>query len=78
MIYKDKASFTELDIRGATDYSHFYWDASPAAVGVKAESHFIGADLQVSGYCKFQSSQTRAVFELMTQEGPALKSWIHN
>lgn len=38
MIYKDKASFTELDIQGATDYSHFYWDASAAAMGVKPVS----------------------------------------
>lgn len=47
-------------------------------MGVKPESHFIGADLRGSGYGKFQSSQTRIVFELMTQEGTALKSWIHN
>lgn len=78
MISKDKASFIELDIRGATDYSNFYHDASPAAMGVKPESHFIGADLQVSGYGKFQLSQTRVVFELMTQEGTILKSWIRN
>lgn len=78
MIYKDKASFIELDIRGATDYSHFYCDASPAAMGVLPESHFIGADLWVSGYGKFQSAQTRAVLELLTQEGTAFKSWIHN
>lgn len=43
-----------------------------------SQSHFTGADLQVSGCGKFQSAQTRAVFELMTQEGTALKSWIHN
>lgn len=47
-------------------------------MGVKPESHFPGADLQVSGYGKFQSSQAKAVFELMTQEGAALKSWIYN
>lgn len=76
MIYKGKASFIELDIRGATDYGHFYHDVSPAAMGVKPESHFTGADLQGSGYGKFQSSQTRVVFELMTQEGKILKSWI--
>lgn len=45
---------------------------------MKPPSLFIGAALQVSGYCKFQSFQTRVVFELMTKEGTALKSQIHN
>lgn len=66
MIYKNKASFIELDIRGATDCSQFYCDASPAAMGVKPEFHFIGADLQVSGHGKFQSAQTGTVFELIS------------
>ena len=72
------ALFIGLGIRGATDYSHFYGDASPASAGVKPPSCFIGAASRVSGYGRFQSFQTRAVFELMTQEGTALKSWIHN
>ena len=68
----------ELGVRGTTDYSHFYSDASPAATGVKPPSCFTGAASQVSRCGRFQSFQTSIVFELMIQEGTALKSWIFN